>query len=119
MKSRSRSNKLNTGDEIIRGLTGMRDALAAGQRLPERFTMRTVELQLEPRDWTPEEIKALRERLKASQSIFALLIGTSTKTVQSWEQGNMPPPMASRLLECIEKDPGPWEKMLHAAVRAA
>lgn len=111
-------NRSNTGDEIIRGLAGLRDALASGQHLPERFTMRTVELQLEPRDWTPDEIRALREQLKASQNVFAKLIGASPKTIQAWEQGNPPSPMARRLLECIEKDPTPWAKMLHDAAFA-
>jgi len=114
---RTTSEKLDAGKEIVRGLTGLRDALSSGVRLQERFTMRTVELELEPRDWTPAEIKALRAQLRASQSVFARLIGASTKAVQAWEQGNPMSPMARRLLECIEKDPAPWEQMLqHAKV---
>lgn len=121
MNNPSKTNETsrpNTGDEIIRGLSGLRDALASGQRLPERFTMRTVELELEPRDWTPAEIVELRNSLHVSQSVFAKLLGASVKTVQSWEQGNPPPPMASRLLECIERDPQPWEQMLKEAAIA-
>ncbi|HRQ73979.1 MAG TPA: hypothetical protein PLU35_13215 [Phycisphaerales bacterium] len=107
-----------TGEEIIRGLKGLRDALASGVRLPDRFTMRTIELELEPRDWTPDDIRALRERLHASQAVFAKLIGASIKTVQAWEQGNAPPPMARRLLECIQQNPEPWERILHEAAVA-
>lgn len=110
-----RSGSKNVGDEIIRGLTGMRDALRDGVHLPDRFTMRTIELDLEPRDWSPEEIKELREHLRASQAVFAKLIGTSIKTVQAWEQGNSPPPMARRLLDCIEQNQEPWKKILQEA----
>lgn len=108
----------NTGEEIIRSLTGMRDALAKGQPLRQRFTMRTVELRLEPRNWSPSDIVALRNQLHASQSVFAKLLGTSVKTVQAWEQGHPPPPMARRLLECIEKDREPWERILRNAAIA-
>jgi putative transcriptional regulator len=105
----------NTGDEIIRGLTGLRDALATGERLADRFTMRTVELDLDPRPWTPAQVRALRTRLKASQPVFAKLVGANVKTIQAWEQGKPPPPMARRLLDCIAKDLAPWEKILREA----
>lgn len=122
MNSRRLPNKKpsrpNTGDEIIRGLKGLRDALANREPLPGRFTMRTVELNLQPRDWSPQDIVALRDRLHVSQSVFAMLLGTSVKTVQAWEQGNPPPPMARRLLECIEEDPEHWEEKLRDAARA-
>ena len=102
----------SAGDEIVRGLTQMRDALASGESLSDRFAVRTVELDLEPREWTPAQLRKLRARFHASQAVFARLIGASPKTVQSWEQGNQPPAMASRLLECIERFPEPWENML-------
>jgi putative transcriptional regulator len=114
-KKRTRTVKMKASKEIVRGLAGLRDALAGGSLMPDRFTMRTVELVLEPRDWTPAEVKALREQLRASQSVFARLIGTSTKAVQAWEQGNPMSPMARRLLECIQKNPAPWEEMLQSA----
>jgi len=107
----------SVGDEIVRGLKGLRDALSAGESLPRRFTMRTVELELEPREWSSREIRELRDQLKASQSVFAKLIGSSAKTVQAWEQGKVPPPMACRLLECIERDRARWEQVLRKNVR--
>lgn len=105
----------NIGAEIIRGLTGLRDALAEDACLPERFTMRSVELDLEPHDWSPDDIKTLREQLNASQPVFAKLIGASPKTVQSWEQGHEPPAMARRLLDLIQENPTPWKKILRDA----
>ena len=113
-----RTSDPDTGDPIICGLTGLRDALATGVCLPDRFTIRTVELDLEPRTWSSTQIRALRTRLKASQSVLAKLVGTNVKTIQAWEQGHTPPPMARRLLDCIAKDLSPWEKILREAAIA-
>lgn len=106
------------GQELIRGLTGLRDALARGERLSDRFTVRTVELDFEPRAWSGRDVRSLRESLHTSQAVFAKLIGASVKTVQAWEQGNVPPPMARRLLDCICDDPAPWKRILKQAVVA-
>lgn len=108
--------KPSPGPELIRGLRGLRDALRDGESLPDRFTMRNVELELEPREYSPEDVVALRERFRASQGVFAKLLGVSIKTLQAWEQGGNPPtPMARRLLETIDQYPRPWEKLLRQA----
>jgi len=55
---------------------------------------------------SPAEIKAVRENLKMSQSIFALVIGVSKKTVESWEAGRYKPDGAARrLITIMQKDP--------------
>ena len=121
-KSRTRkAGGFNLGDKLIRGLTEFRDALATDEPLAKKFTVRTVRMPAAPRVWRAGEVRSLRERLGASQTVFAAAIGASAKTVQSWEQGKTPPPMASRLLECIENDPAHWQRMLHnsAIVRKA
>lgn len=105
--------KKSPGSALIESLGGLRDALRDGECLHEKFTMRTVELVLEPREFTPEEVLRIRENLRASQGVFAKLLGVSIKTLQAWEQGkNPPPPIARRLLDRIEADPEPWFKML-------
>ena len=38
-------------------------------------------------DLQPVEIKALREKLKVSQPVFAHYLNTSVSTVQKWESG--------------------------------
>lgn len=108
--------KRSPGPDLIASLSGLRDALQQGESLPDRFTMRTVELRLEPAEYGPEEVKAIRDQLRASQGVFAKLLGISIKTLQAWEQGNNPPsPMARRLLETIKNDPIPWQNILRDA----
>ena len=108
--------KVSPGPRLLKSLGGLRDALQNGQSLSERYTMRTVELSLEPREYGPEEVQKVRQLLRASQGVFAKLLGVSVKAVQAWEQGNNPPPrMARRLLDTIECNPKPWEKMLREA----
>ena len=42
-------------------------------------------------DLKPTDIKAVRKKLKLSQSEFALVIGVSLSTLQNWEQGRRRP----------------------------
>lgn len=110
-----------TGERLIRGMEGLRDALRDGVPLEDRFTMRTVEFRLEePGNYTAEDVAALRDRLRASQGVFAKLLGVSIKTVQAWEQGGNPPSAtARRLLDVIQHDPKPWEQLLRKSAVAA
>ncbi len=99
--------KPSPGPRLIKGMQG----ILAGQ-----YTMRTLELNLEPQEYGPEEVLRIREQLRASQGVFAKLLGVSIKTVQAWEQGNNPPPpMARRLLDTIGEDPVPWAEKLRKA----
>jgi len=43
------------------------------------------------KEFTPTQIKRLRERNKASQAVFAAYLNTSPSTVQKWEQGQKKP----------------------------
>lgn len=118
MPKRKNADIPSVGSEIIRGLESLRDAARDGEPLFERFTMRRVELELEPRDFSAEEVKQLREMFHASQAVFAKLIGIAPSTLQSWEQGRRSPPAwARRLLELMDADPEPWTKMLKQGVR--
>lgn len=108
---------LSTEQALIQSLTGIRNSLKSGQKLEERYTMRTVDLDLEPRDYTPDEVKETRKLLGASQAVFAKLLGVKPRTIQSWEQGLVPPAMACRLLDVINNDPEPWQEMLRKAAK--
>ena len=39
----------------------------------------------------PADVKSVREKLKASQTEFALMIGVSVATLRNWEQGRRAP----------------------------
>lgn len=56
-------------------------------------TMREFDALCLPRvkSYTPNQIKKLRLRYKASQSVFAAYLNTSPSTVQKWEQGQKKP----------------------------
>jgi putative transcriptional regulator len=54
--------------------------------------------------YTPEEIKALRLRYKASQAVFAAYLNTSPSTVQKWERGAKKPNGPSlKLLNLVDR----------------
>lgn len=48
--------------------------------------------------FAPADVKAIRLRLKKSQSEFALMIGVSVSTLQNWEQGRRVPEGPARAL---------------------
>ena len=57
-------------------------------------------------EYTPNQIKRIRNGLHVSQPIFALILNVSGKTVQSWEQGfRHPEKAACRLLQVLEERP--------------
>jgi putative transcriptional regulator len=57
------------------------------------------------------EIKAIREKHRLSQQVFARALGVSKKTVEAWEAGrNVPEGPAQRMLELIDKDENLFEK---------
>ncbi|MFO0961291.1 MAG: hypothetical protein U0625_00135 [Phycisphaerales bacterium] len=119
MKKRADYKRIATEDALIEGLTEALEVLDQGERLEDRFTMRTVELNLAPQPLKSKDVRAIRAALTVSQSVFAHLIGVSVKTVQSWEQGTPPPPMACRLLGLIAEDPKRWTNALGASRRAS
>jgi len=70
------------------------------------LTLKTFMVPDPPPNYTAERISRIRKSLHMSQSVFARVLNTSTKTVQSWEQGlRQPTQAAQRLLEVLEKRP--------------
>lgn len=64
----------------------------------------TVLIKTEP--MSKDEVKELREKLEASQSVFANYLNVSPKSVQAWEQGiGKPTGAALRLLRIAQKNP--------------
>ncbi len=78
------TDKRNLGEEI---LTAIQD-IKAGRGKRQRV-------------YVPNDIKAVRERLKLSQSGFAAILHVSARTLQAWEQGLRRPSGAAQALLAI------------------
>ena len=72
------------------------------------------------RIWQVEEpdVKAIREKLGVSQTMFAMLIGVSIRTIQNWEQGHRHPTGPAKvLLRLVADDPAAVFKGLRTCRR--
>jgi len=57
-------------------------------------------------NFTPLDVKAIREKTGLSQARFAILMGVSVRTLQNWEQGHRTPQgPAVSLLKIVDKEP--------------
>ena len=55
---------------------------------------------------TSAQIKAIREQMRLSQTVFAKLLNVSPSSVRQWEQGRRKPTGSTKvLLELLEKSP--------------
>lgn len=58
-----------------------------------------------------EEIRDTRKKLGMSQGVFAIALGVSKKTVESWETGRYTPDGAARrLISILKTDPSLLER---------
>jgi DNA-binding transcriptional regulator YiaG len=113
MKKKSKGTP--AGREIIAALTDLRDTLAAGIPLEEKYTVRHVVVPA-PGTYNARAVRATRDRLGISQRVFANLLGVSLVLVQAWEQGKrIPNATARRLLDEINREPHRWAAMLRPA----
>ena len=72
------------------------------------ITLKTTTLELpdRPPEVGAEELTELRLASGMSQAIFARVLNVSTKTVQSWEQGQRKPSQAAlRLIQVFRQNP--------------
>ncbi|WP_445375955.1 helix-turn-helix domain-containing protein [Photorhabdus tasmaniensis] len=69
-------------------------------------TLRTHRANVKPASITLAEVKAVREKLKLSQTVFAQYLHTGVTTLQNWEQGLAKPnKQAILLIKMVEKNP--------------
>jgi putative transcriptional regulator len=107
---------ISVESEILEALSEFTEALERGE-VGKRFTCRQIKLDLKPTPYSPELVKATRQLLRVSQTLFARFLGVSPKTVRSWEQGvNTPSPMACRFMDEIRRSPRYWIERLREAV---
>ena len=97
--------KRNLFEELKQGFEEM------GLHLEGKITLRTETLEKpSPITITPEEVKAIRQRLNLSQAVFARKLRTSVRTFQAWEQGKTKTSAhASLLLRMVDKAPQTFE----------
>ncbi len=70
------------------------------------LTLRTVEVPVPPPEIAAKEVTSLRVKIGMSQAVFARVLNVSTKTVQSWEQGERKPSHAAlRMLQVFRENP--------------
>ena len=63
-------------------------------------------------DFSPDEIKALRQAIKMPQRLFAQCLGVTQKSVEAWEGGRSHPDGAARrLLGLLQNDPDFFRKV--------
>ncbi len=94
------------------------NALQDDAPISDRFTCKTVILDLKPVAYTPKMVLTTRQLLGASQAIFAQFLGVSPNTIRSWEQGTkIPKDIACRFLDEIQRNPDFWRDRLRESVR--
>ena len=85
-------------------MTGLTEAIEDAGAKDKKLKRRTV--TIEPiKEYSANEVKAIRNKTGLSQKLFAGYMGVSNKTVEAWEAGiNQPSGAASRLLNMLEMD---------------
>lgn len=110
--------KLNAVEkDLLKGLGGFLDDLKAGVEIEKKYTVRRVVLDLEPQEYSAEQVKAVRTLLNASQSILARFLGVSVKAVRKWESGGKPSEMACRFMDEIRRNPSYWKARLRESIK--
>jgi putative transcriptional regulator len=97
-----KSKRPPVADQIRKGLE------EAIRHAKGEITLKTTifEMPDRPPEVGAEELTKLRLKSGMSQSVFAQVLNVSTKTVQSWEQGQRKPSQAAlRLLQVFRQDP--------------
>jgi DNA-binding transcriptional regulator YiaG len=113
MRSTGKSGKRRLGERLVAEFSELRDVLRAKIPVQSRYTVRTVELDLKPRNYDAKAVRRVRLSLGVSQAIFAELLDVSSDLVSSWEQGiRTPSGPACRLMDLMETDKSRWIKIL-------
>jgi putative transcriptional regulator len=87
--------------DLMEGFDALEDARQG------KMTLRTTEVEIKsPPEMTPEKVRAVREKLRVSQPVFARSLRTKPQTIKNWEQGTARPnAQAAILLSLIDRNP--------------
>ena len=114
----NKKEEQSLGEELVDGLRELSETIATGKPLSAKFTVRTVHLKLEPRQYDALAVKETREGLDVSQAIFAEILAVSPDCIEKWEQGRgEPSPIARRLLDLINEHRDHWTDVLMKSIR--
>lgn len=72
----------------------------------DKITLRQLEALCVPKikEYSPQEIKALRDKMHMSRTVFAALLNVGASTVDHWERGLKKPSGPSlRLLDVVDR----------------
>src|SRR5437762_284539 len=81
---KTRIRRPRVADEIMAGMREIQRMVDEGKTPQQMFTVKTVEIP-EPNIYHAKQIRALRDSLAVSQTVFAHLLGISAILVKSWE----------------------------------
>ena len=99
MKIKPKSDAMASVHEAIADLYGIGAV--------DKATMRHFNalcLEVDVPDYSPADIRALRERLNISQSLLASVINASANSIQKWERGaKKPSGTALKLLHLLDR----------------
>ena len=105
--------RATTGADLIADMRKLIEVIRSGEPIEKHFTVRQMTVKVEPRQYTADDVKAVREKLHASQALFAKFLGVTTQTVSLWEQGRRKPALiACRYMDDIQEFPEIWKKRL-------
>jgi putative transcriptional regulator len=111
------SQRPSVGAEILQALEEVRAALESGEPLERRFTVRTYRFDFAARDYSPDDVRSVRQLLGLSQPLFADFLGVDASTVRSWEQGTRPPStIARRFMDEVALNPEYWRGRLRKSI---
>ncbi|MGO9112514.1 MAG: helix-turn-helix domain-containing protein [Thermoguttaceae bacterium] len=96
----TKTRRASTAESLRQGL---KEGIQVGKG---ELTLRTVKVPPPPAAIAARDVIALREKARMSQTVFARVLNVSTKTVQSWEQGQRKPSHAAlRMLQVFRSRP--------------
>ena len=113
MKAARKARKVQTNkknymsDEAFADLKeAMEDALGFERGDQRNLKITRIRAPRPPKALSAQDIVQIRRKLNCSQTVFAMILNISPKTVQAWEQGSREPGDAAlKLLTIARKHP--------------
>lgn len=106
-------DRVHVGKELVKRLRRFTAAIETTEHLPDRFTCRTIRLNLQPKGYGGADVKKVRRILGVSQTLFAQFAGVSAAAVRDWEQDIKPPNGAvCRLMDEILHNPAYFQSRI-------